>query len=168
MVLAMTDQQKRLDLKNGEQLLSIPAKTSTPQGAIEEQLFGQWKQEELDQQRAQTEEELDEYLERESDKLERWANDKRDSLFEDVESLDEEIRQLKKQARQLASTREKIEAKKTLRKLERKRDDALSEYHNSKKLIEEEEDRLLDEVSDKLELTCEVRELFTSTWTLTH
>ena len=168
MVLAMTDQQKRLDLKNGEQLLSIPAKTSTPQGVIEEQLFEQWKQEELDQQRTQTEEELDEYLERESDKLERWANDKRDSLFEDVESLDEEIRKLKKQARQLASTREKIEAKKTLRKLERKRDDALSEYHNSKKLIEEEEDRLLDEVSDKLELTCEVRELFTSTWTLTY
>ncbi|MGR5118481.1 SNF2-related protein [Vibrio astriarenae] len=167
MVLAITEQQQRLDLKNAEQLLSIPALASPFQGAIEDQLFEQWKQEELEQQRAQTEEELDEYLERESEKLERWANDKRDSLFESVESLDEEIRQLKKEARQLASTREKIEAKKTLRKLERKRDDALSEYHNSKKLIEEEEDRLLDEVSDKLELTCEVRQLFTATWTLT-
>ncbi|WP_375752888.1 SNF2-related protein [Vibrio sp. HN007] len=167
MVLAVTDQQQRLDLKNAEQLLSIPAQASPLQGGIEDQLFEQWKQEELEQQRAQTEDELDEYLERESEKLERWANDKRDSLFESVGSLDDEIRQLKKEARQLASTREKIEAKKTLRKLERKRDDALSEYHNSKKLIEEEEDRLLDEVSDKLELTCEVRELFTATWTLT-
>ncbi|MFT6778374.1 MAG: superfamily II DNA or RNA helicase [Paraglaciecola sp.] len=168
MVLAITDQQQRLDLKNGEQLLSIPAEASPLQGLIEDQFFEQWKQEELDKQRTQTEEELDEYLERESDKLERWARDKRDSLFETVDQLDQEIDVLKKEARRLASTREKIEAKKTLRKLERKRDDALSEYHNSKKLIEREEDRLLDEVSDKLELTCEVRELFTATWTLTH
>jgi superfamily II DNA or RNA helicase len=168
MVLAITDQQQRLDLKNGEQLLSIPAEASPLHGLIEDQFFEQWKQEELDKQRTQTEEELDEYLERESDKLERWARDKRDSLFETVDQLDQEIDVLKKEARRLASTREKIEAKKTLRKLERKRDDALSEYHNSKKLIEREEDRLLDEVSDKLELTCEVRELFTATWTLTH
>ena len=168
MVLAVTDQQQQLDAKNGEQLLFIPAEASPLQSAIEDQFFEKRKQEELDNQRAQTEEELDKYLERESEKLERWANDRRDSLFESVESLDEEIKLLKKEARLLASTREKIEAKKTLRKLERKRDDALSEYHNSKKLIEEEEDRLLDEVSDKLELTCEVRELFTATWTLTH
>ncbi|EPW8047215.1 SNF2-related protein [Vibrio sp. Vb1026] len=168
MVLAITDQHQRLDLKSSEQLLFIPAQSSPLQGIVENQLFEQWKQEELEQQRAQTEEELDQYLERESEKLERWARDKRDSLFETVDQLDQEINLLKKESRRLASTREKIEAKKTLRKLERKRDDALSEYHHSKKLIEEEEDRLLDEVSDKLELTCEVRELFTATWTLTH
>ncbi|MEI8634670.1 hypothetical protein P4S72_26795 [Vibrio sp. PP-XX7] len=53
----------------------------------------------LDQQRAQTEEELDKYLERESDKLERWARDKRDSLFETVDQLDQEIDLLKKKHR---------------------------------------------------------------------
>ncbi|MFX3843440.1 hypothetical protein ACJBRF_10685, partial [Streptococcus suis] len=65
MVLAITDQHQRLDLKSSEQLLFIPAQSSPLQGTIDKQLFEQWKQEELEQQRAQTEEELDQYLERE-------------------------------------------------------------------------------------------------------
>lgn len=168
LVLAMTDNQERLPPKNAEQLLFIPAQSSPIGEPISEHVFAQWKNEELQQQRAQTEEELDTYLERETEKLERWAQDKRNSLFENVDQLDEDIRQLKKDARLLASTREKIEAKKALRKLERKRDDALSEYHSSKKQIEEEEDRLLDEVSEKLTLTYSVRELFSATFTLSH
>ena len=62
---------------------------------------------------------------------------------------------------------QEIAAKKALRKLERKRDDALSEYHQAKKTIEQEEDALLDEVSEKLELTKSVETLFSIRWTLT-
>ena len=45
-----------------------------------------------------------------------------------VDELSDEISTLKKAARQLASTAEKVAAKKELRKLERKRDDALADY----------------------------------------
>ncbi|HMU67650.1 MAG TPA: hypothetical protein PKE57_10910, partial [Cellvibrionaceae bacterium] len=112
------------------------------------------------------EQELDTYLEQETEKLERWAQDRRDGLQQRVKELDDEIRQFKKEARLLATTKDKIDAKRALRILEQKRDDAFSEYHLAKKDIEAEEDRLLDEVSEKLHLTCEALTIFTARWVL--
>ena len=167
-VLARTDNGEQLSLENAEHLLCIPAQQATLSKPMNESTFRYWMNEIIAEQTLLKEEELDSYLEKESDKLERWANDRRQALMQTVEELDQQIRQFKKEARQLASAKEKIEAKKALRKLERKRDDALSEYHESKKVIEQEEDRLLDEVSEKLELSCTSETLFVARWTLNH
>lgn len=167
-VLAQTDDGQRLSLENSDHLLYIPASEQALSGPLHPGLFDDWRTQIVEEAQAQTEEELDSYLEQESEKLERWAQDRRKALMATVEELDEQIRMYKKEARQLASTVEKIQAKKALRKLERKRDDALAEYHQSKKQIEQEEDRLLDEVSEKLELTLDIKELFTARWTLKH
>ena len=170
-VLAETESGERLNQENAEHLLRVPATTGIslaerPGFDLESNAFDAWVDEVVEQKTAMTAEQLDNYLEQESEKLERWAKDRRTALMQTVEELDEEIRLYKKEARQLASTAEKIAAKKELRKLERKRDDALSEYHESKKEIEKEEDELLDEVSAKLELSCNVDTLFTVHWSL--
>lgn len=167
-LLAKTDNGQRLTLENADHLMSVPAREEPLTDGIPEGLFEDWQSEVVKETKAETEAELDHYLEQESEKLERWAQDRRKALMATVDELDEQIRAYKKEARQLASTAEKIQAKKELRKLERKRDDALAEYHQSKKAIEQEEDRLLDEVSEKLELTCEIKTLFSARWTLTH
>ncbi|EBA00915.1 hypothetical protein [Marinobacter sp. ELB17] len=167
-VLAKTDSGELLTPGNAEHLLFVPAYSKSLERIIDENEFADYQAQVIDEQTLQTEAELDNYLEQESDKLERWADDRRKVLMETVDELAEDIHQLKKASRQLASMAEKIQAKKELRKLERKRDDALHEYHESRKVIEQEEDRLLDEVAEKLELTCEVRNLFTIRWTLTH
>lgn len=167
-VLAQTDGGQRLSLENSDHLLHIPASEQALTGTLPSGLFNDWRSQIVEETQAQTEEELDTYLEQESEKLERWAQDRRKALMATVEELDEQIRAYKKEARQLASTVEKIQAKKALRKLERKRDDAMAEYHQSKKQIEQEEDRLLDEVSEKLELTLDIKELFTARWALKH
>lgn len=167
-VLAQTDDGQKLTLENADHLMCVPATSEPLTDAIPAELFKSWQSQVVEETEAETEAELDQYLEQESEKLERWAQDRRKALMATVDELDEQIRAYKKEARQLASTAEKIQAKKELRKLERKRDDALAEYHHSKKAIEHEEDRLLDEVSEKLELTCEIKELFTARWTLTH
>jgi len=151
-----------------DHLMRIPATKQALTETIPSGMFDAWKSQIVEESKAETEVELNNYLEQESEKLERWAQDRRKALMATVDELDEQIRLYKKEARQLASTAEKIQAKKELRKLERKRDDALAEYHQSKKRIEQEEDRLLDEVSEKLELTFGIKELFTARWTLTH
>lgn len=165
-VLAETASGEKLSYKDAEHLLCIPAEEKTLTTALNDQGFNTWTDEVLAKQTAITEEKLDTYLEEESEKLERWAKDRRVALMQSVDILDEQISAFRKEVRQLGSTAEKIQAKKSLRKLERKRDDALSEYHESKKDIEKEEDRLLDEVSDKLELTCELESLFAVSWSL--
>jgi SNF2 family DNA or RNA helicase len=167
-VLAQTDDGQKLTLENADHLMCVPAKQQPLTDAIPVDFFDTWQTDIVKQTEAKTEAELDNYLEQESEKLERWAQDRRKALMATVEELDEEICLYKREARQLASTAEKIQAKKELRKLERKRDDALAEYHQSKKAIEREEDRLLDEVSEKLELTLDIKQLFEARWTLTH
>jgi SNF2 family DNA or RNA helicase len=169
-VLAETAGGEKLSYKDAEHLLCIPATEQELAREAGKELnnegFNTWTDEVLAEQTAITEEKLDVYLEEESEKLDRWAKDRRVALMQSVDALDEQISVFRKEARQLGSTAEKIQAKKSLRKLERKRDDALSEYHESKKDIEKEEDRLLDEVSDKLELTCKLDTLFTVSWSL--
>lgn len=165
-VIAKTDSGQKLSKENAAHLLCIPANETALDKSINEHDLAAQMDAEVAEQTLLKEEELDNYLEQESSKLERWAQDRRKALMETVDELDEQIRQLKKDARQLASTKDKIEAKKTLRKLERKRDDALTEYHSAKKEIELEEDKLLDEVSEKLQLSCKLTKLFSTRWTL--
>lgn len=165
-VLAKTDQGEALSYENAEHLMCIPAAGGSLNEPLSGTLFESKREELVNDQRAVKEVELDGYLEQETEKLERWAKDRRTALMTTVDELDEQIRQFKKETRQLASTKEKIEAKKALRKLERKRDDALGEYHEAKKVIEREEDKLLDEVSEKLQLECKTHILFSARWTL--
>jgi ERCC4-related helicase len=165
-VVAKTDAGHSLSEENAAHLLCVPAKEIVLDTPVNEDALNQKMDQVLDSQKRLKEDELDGYLEQESEKLERWALDRRKALMETADELDEQIRQLKKDARQLASTKEKIDAKKSQRKLERKRDDALTEYHHAKKEIEQEEDKLLDEVSEKLELSCELQQIFSVRWVL--
>ena len=165
-VVANDDQGQPLSAENAEHLLCIPARIIDNEPTVNITSLEPLLKKVLDQKHIETVAQLDMFLEQESEKLERWADDRRKALMQTVEELDAEIKLFKKEARQLASTAEKIQAKKEMRKLERKRDDALSEYHQAKKAIEHEEDELLDEVSAKLELSVNVETLFSIRWTL--
>ena len=166
LVLAITDAGTVLTQENAEHLLCIPAQVQQENIDINGSALQPLLNQAVADKELQTQQQLEVYFEHENEKLERWAEDRRNALFLTVEELDEEIKITKKQARQLASTAEKIQAKKDLRKLERKRDDALSEYHEAKKQIEQEEDALLDEISAKLELDTQIETLFSIRWTL--
>jgi len=166
LVLAITDNEEVLSQANAEHLLRIPARVLQEPMVLDTTPLQPLLEEAVANKELETEQQLESYFEQENEKLERWAQDRRQALFITVEELDEEIKNLKKQARQLASTAEKIAAKKDLRKLERQRDDALSEYHQAKKEIEQQEDVLLDEISAKLELDTQLQTLFSIRWTL--
>ncbi|HIJ21566.1 MAG: DEAD/DEAH box helicase [Gammaproteobacteria bacterium] len=165
--IAQTDHGKMLSPEQAERLLSVPAdEQQASMTIIDEVSLKPLLQQLLQQKKVETEAQLEQWFDQENDKLERWAEDRRKALMQDVEELDGEIRTHKKESRQLASTAEKIQAKKALRRLERKRDSALTEYHQAKKSIEQQEDKLLDDVSAKLELKMEVTPLFVIAWTL--
>lgn len=166
LALAKTDAGEDLSLDNAAHLLCIPASVLQEPFSLDTSVFEALAKDAIASKEQQTQAQLEQYFEQENDKLERWAEDRRQALLLTVTELDEEIKLLKKAARQLASTAEKVAAKKALRKLERKRDDALSEYHEARKYIEAEEDALLDEISAKLELSTNQQTLFSIRWTL--
>jgi hypothetical protein len=167
LALAVSDNGEVLSRENAEHLLCVPARIDSAPVRLDTRVFQPLLEEAVAEQQALTEQQLATYFEQETTKLERWAEDRRQALSLRVQELDEEIRAYKKQARQLASTAEKVQAKKGLRSLERQRDDALSEYHEARKQIEQQEDALLDEISSKLELDTQTTTLFSIRWTLT-
>ncbi|EZJ64732.1 DEAD/DEAH box helicase family protein [Escherichia coli 1-392-07_S3_C2] len=106
------------------------------------------------------------YYNEEVEKLERWSEDRRIALDLRIKQLDAEIKEARKTARQLPSLKEKMEAKRLLKALERERDNIMLQYHDEKKKIEQEEDRLLEEVEQKLATEITSSQLFAVSWTL--
>lgn len=166
LVLAQTDSGAPLSQQDAEHLLCIPAEIIEAPITVDAQVLERQLAEATAAKEQQTEQQLEIYFEQENDKLERWAEDRRKALMATADEISHNINTLKKEARQLASTAEKVAAKKELRKLERKRDEALTEYQQARKLIEHEEDELLDEISAKLELATHAQTLFSIRWTL--
>jgi hypothetical protein len=102
----------------------------------------------------------------EIEKLDRWAEDRRTSLKENLKELDEQLKGTKKLIRQAGSLPDKLELQKATRKLEQKRDEAWREYDNAAKEIEKQKDRLIDQVEARLQQEVTSQELFTIQFTL--
>lgn len=154
------DTLDRLLLQPGNQINTLPQllneATLTGLSEIEEQTIEE-----------KVGKDLERYYEEETEKLERWAEDRRLALDLKTKQLDDEIKVLRKANRQLATLAEKRDAQRALKQLERERDNAMLNYHEEKKKIEAEEDRLLDEIDEKLAMKKEKTRLFAMRWSLT-
>ena len=171
LVAACTDARETLHPETAERLLQVPAHqvpVSEPvridldyKDKLQQQLAA------LENDRLQAAERDNErYYEEETEKLERWAEDRRIALDIHIKQLDQEISVARKASRQLPTLKEKMEAKKALKLLERERDRTMLNYHEEKKKIEAEEDRLLAEIEDALAMEHQRQRLFAVRWTL--
>ena len=106
------------------------------------------------------------YFEVELDKLDKWGEDKRNSLKITLKELDDQIKELKKQVRLAPNLPEKLKLEKDKRKLETERDEAWKEYDNAAKEIEKNKDKLIDDIEKKLKQSLIQSELFFIKWKL--
>jgi hypothetical protein len=164
---ARTDGGQILQDEDPERLLRIPG-SAAPLPEFEDDLLQEVMQGLHDARHAETAEKLEEFFEQENAKLERWADDRREALQLAIDEMDREIKALKRENRQLSSLQEKLEAKRRIKRLERERDEAMLEYHETKKAIEQEEDQLLDGIEAKLQVETRVETLFSVRWRLVH
>ena len=165
---AGTDNGQTLPLEDAERLLRIPAELEQPLDSLDTKGLEPVLAGLLEERKVQTQERLEDYYEQENSKLERWADDRRQALQLTIDELDRQIRDLKRASRQLSSLKEKLDAKRLIKNRERERDQAMADYHEAKKTIEQQEDKLLDDVEAKLELDVRSETLFTLRWTLVH
>jgi ERCC4-related helicase len=167
LVVACKDQGEVLSSSTAVRLLQVPGQVVSGNFAFqhEERLLAKLA-ENADTHYQQAEEDNARYYEEENDKLERWAEDRKVALDIRNKQLDVEIREARKAARQLPTLQEKINAKRELKRLEKERDDLVLTYHEEKKKIEADEDRLLDEAAAMLELSASRERLLTVRWIL--
>jgi exonuclease VII large subunit len=100
----------------------------------------------------------------EMEKLEKWAEDRRNSLKVELEELDQTVKETRKAARLAPNLPEKLERQRELRKLETKRDTAWREYDQSSRELDHQKDSLLDEISQRLNQQVANLPLFILRW----
>lgn len=164
-VAARSDSGTVLPIDVAERLLLVPAvlKANLTELTVAKELLIQVEQQEADQLAAGNKRN-ERYFEEETGKLDRWAEDRRVALDIRLRQLDQEIKEARSAARQLPSLQEKMDAKRALKVLERERDSVMLDYHEEKKRIETEEDRLIAEVEDALKITPRRERIFSIRW----
>lgn len=106
------------------------------------------------------------WFETEMDKLDRWAEDRRASLKAELDDLDDALKEAKKAARLAATLPEKLEKQRLGRTLEAKRDEAWREFDRASREVDQQKDKLLDDISSRLHHKLERDRIFTLRWRL--
>lgn len=75
------------------------------------------------------------YFDLEIEKLDKWGEDRRNSLKVTLKDLDDQIKELKKQARQVPNMPDRLKCEKERRKHETERDEAWHDYDQAPKLL---------------------------------
>lgn len=167
LVAAVTDDGVALDDGTADRLARVPASASgdiagEPPEMLSQKLAArEIGVTELVQAR------LELFLNEESEKLDRWQEDAEAAFKRELDELKKEI-QAKEKASRAASLglQEKVALKREAAGL-KARSTVLKQTHFDRlKAIEEERDRLLDEVEGKLQVTPSIEPLFTARWTL--
>ena len=102
----------------------------------------------------------------EMDKLDRWAEDRRESLKAALDELDVKLRDLRKAARSAPNLPEKFEWQRDAKRMESKRDEAWRDYDHASREVEKRKDELLDEITRTMLASVEINELFTVTFAI--
>jgi superfamily II DNA or RNA helicase len=107
-----------------------------------------------------------EFLTKETDKLDNYADDLEKAADADIKALEDEIKAKRKELRTTPglSVADKVEGQRAIKKLEGQRDELMLSKFQRKKDIRKEVEDLLDGIQASLKLTPEQTPLFTIRW----
>jgi hypothetical protein len=101
---------------------------------------------------------------REMDKLDHWANDRRMALHAELRALEQEIRLSRNTLRQISALADRVKEQRRITDLEKKLADLRFQLHAAEDAIEVDKNRFLDEVEGKLEVKPSQNMVFTIRW----
>lgn len=167
LLAACSEADELLPAKTIERLLALPVQAVIPHARpYKTELLASQLNALVAERTAAAETDSERYYDEETEKLERWADDKLVALNIQIKQLDQDIKEARKVSRQLPTLKEKMAAKKRLKQRERERDQLMLNYHEEKKKIEAEEDQLLADIEAALDMQQHRERLFTLRWQL--
>ena len=98
--------------------------------------------------------------------MDRWADDRRQSLKGQLKDYDDQIGSMKQQAREARNLPEKLGLQKQVSALNKKRDEAWREYDRGALDVERQKDDLIESVAGRLQQSVEEETLFVVRWRL--
>ncbi len=106
----------------------------------------------------------DSFFDEELEKLDKWGEDRRNSLKMALKDLDDQIKDLKKQAKQAPNLPDKLTLEKERKKCEAERDTAWRDYDKAAKEINRAKDELIYETEKRLTQQEQQETLFFISW----
>jgi superfamily II DNA/RNA helicase len=166
-VAAVSDDGAVLEAETAERLLQVPAAVhgaadgTVPQADLDTLV--------ADRQTAlvaHAQERLGSFLEEEEERLDNWREDARVSYDGQIKTLTREAKEKTKLSRAAQNLQEKIELQREGAALKRQADELQHQLYSRLKEIDEERERMLDDIAEKLSLTPDMTALFTIRWSL--
>jgi len=167
---ALTNEGEILDAEQCQRLFSLvaknnPAAENLPEGwqtKFDELLLRQKADIVTDNAQRNTA-----YFDDEVEKLEKWAEDVRNSLQFELKELEKNIKARKTEARKLLNLEQKIKEQRAIKDLEKKLADKRFNQYQNEDDIEKQKDDLLDKIEQRLKQNTTETELFTIRWKVT-
>ena len=106
------------------------------------------------------------FFDEELEKLDKWGEDRRNSLKTTLKDLEDQIKDLKKQAKLAPNLPAKLKLEKERKKCEAERDAAWRDYDEAAKEINRAKDELIDEIEKRLEQQEHQQTLFFISWNI--
>lgn len=106
------------------------------------------------------------YFDEQVAKLDRWAEDLKLGLEQEIKELDRGIREARRQAVLAVRLEEKLEAQKAMRAIESARNKKRRELFDAQDRIDSQRDELISQIERQMQQRQEVQPLFTIRWTL--
>ena len=164
---AFSDDGEPIHAETAERMLGVPARIigDAPEAAPDADLTAVLEKGQTEiVGRAQ--ERLGDFLNEEEERLDNWRDDARVSYDQQIKALTKEANEKKRLARAVQNLQEKVELQREASALKRQADDLQHQLYTRLKEIDDERERMLDEIAEKLNLTPEMTTLFTIRWSL--
>jgi len=104
------------------------------------------------------------FFDEEMDKLDKWAQDKKKTLRENIKDIDENIKELRRQARTAPNLPEKVKIQKQIKGIESKREALWKELDDACREVDKKKESLIDDVEKQLGQKVSEQELFAIKW----
>jgi hypothetical protein len=106
------------------------------------------------------------FFDQEMEKLDNWAEDKKNSLEIELKDLDKEIKLRKAEAKKILKLEEKVATQRQIKEMEKKRNELRLELFKSQDEIDNAKENLISEIEKRLKQSIILEQLFLICWRL--
>ena len=106
------------------------------------------------------------FFDNEVEKLDKWADDIKESLELELKKLSKDIKTLKTEARKIVRLDEKVKAQRQIKDMEKKRNGMRLNLFKLQDEADERKEKLIDEAEGRLKQKIKCDELFIIKWSL--
>jgi adenine-specific DNA-methyltransferase len=106
------------------------------------------------------------FFDKESEKLEIWAEDLKDNLEHELKEIASDIRALKRDSRMASTLEDKVALQKRLRDMEKRQTEKRKDLFDAQDEVDRKRDNLIAATQERLKQKVETKPLFTIRWSI--